>query len=310
MEIDSMIRATKRLSRVEVPQESDGIALKVAWIRISRGKSGTYFHRYCLHSHTYFEMHLTLHGWQEYQFDNAETMMVPEGELVLIAPEHLHRCKRDADDICKLSMSFRIGDMGAGDSIESAYLQKCLYFQPYYKLPVTSRMRSIIENLCVEANEMQHGFRTMVRMSFIQILFELARGIEKAYGLQNFEEIKAEKAASDSRVEYARRIIQENISTGITREEVAAHMFMSAKQLDRIVRADTGMSVADMIKNIKHQAACEMLLETEMTLQEVSDALGYANVYNFIRFFKGNEGMSPGRFRHARHFEMPEISKE
>ncbi len=41
------------------------------------------------------------------------------------------------------------------------------------------------------------------------------------------------------------------------------------------------------------------LLSTNMSMSEISEAIGMSNEYSFNRFFKRVEGMTPGRYRDA-----------
>ena len=47
----------------------------------------------------------------------------------------------------------------------------------------------------------------------------------------------------------------------------------------------------------KARQARKLLLETELSLQQISEMLGFSEHNNFNRFFKRIEGMPPGIFR-------------
>ena len=61
------------------------------------------------------------------------------------------------------------------------------------------------------------------------------------------------------------------------------------------------MSCSEYIQRKKAERAKEMLSFTDMRVEDIAYALGYANVFSFIKFFKREEGMPPGLFRMSRY---------
>ena len=72
---------------------------------------------------------------------------------------------------------------------------------------------------------------------------------------------------------------------------------MSASQLNRIFRKQTGMTSKNYIDSIKMQLASEMLSENSKTVREIADRLGYPDPYHFSRRFKEMKGYSPQKYR-------------
>ena len=54
---------------------------------------------------------------------------------------------------------------------------------------------------------------------------------------------------------------------------------------------------AEFIRSERLKEAKKELTESNAPLKSVSEALGWSNEYNFIRFFKDTEGIPPGQFR-------------
>lgn len=76
-------------------------------------------------------------------------------------------------------------------------------------------------------------------------------------------------------------------------------MNMSTKQLNRVVKKETGLTLCTMINQIKIEYIKQMLASTDYSLADVAERIGCSNEYNLIRFFKREEGMSPGRYRNS-----------
>ena len=59
----------------------------------------------------------------------------------------------------------------------------------------------------------------------------------------------------------------------------------------------TGVSPKEYITQRRIDAACDILEHSEKSIDEVSLASGYSDVYYFGRIFKKKMGISPGRYR-------------
>lgn len=77
----------------------------------------------------------------------------------------------------------------------------------------------------------------------------------------------------------------------------AGQLRITPQHLSATVRKVTGRSVSDVIADVVVTDAKAKLKSTEMTVQEISDSLGFPNVSFFGRYFKRYAGASPNRYR-------------
>jgi len=94
-------------------------------------------------------------------------------------------------------------------------------------------------------------------------------------------------------VEY----VHENVSKPLTVEELAKNSGMSISTLERRFRSHLGTSPKKFILHSKTTAACELLLSTPMTVNEISQSLGYTEHASFTRTFTSVMHMSPTAYR-------------
>ena len=50
---------------------------------------------------------------------------------------------------------------------------------------------------------------------------------------------------------------------------------------------------------IRLEVACDLLLHSEKTVQEISEAVGYSTPSNFTAFFKNATGSTPTQYRRS-----------
>ena len=74
---------------------------------------------------------------------------------------------------------------------------------------------------------------------------------------------------------------------------------ISRYRLCREYRSVYGVSpISDLnITRIEH--AKKLLSETSLSVQEIGNRTGFYDINNFIRIFKKNTGLTPGKFRQA-----------
>lgn len=95
--------------------------------------------------------------------------------------------------------------------------------------------------------------------------------------------------------------IQENLET-VTLSDISEHFGFSVSYCCRLIKSATGMGFREWKCAIRMRKAEHMLINTNKTVMEISDSLGYVNPETFIRAFKKEIHMTPSQYRkHAVH---------
>jgi len=80
-------------------------------------------------------------------------------------------------------------------------------------------------------------------------------------------------------------------------EQLVAEMGMSAKHLNRVFKKEMGTTIYNYVLTKKMESAKLMLIETHLTVVEISEQLGYSDAHYFSNLFKQKTGMRPTAFR-------------
>lgn len=83
-------------------------------------------------------------------------------------------------------------------------------------------------------------------------------------------------------------------------EQLATDLNLSKSTLHRKIKAMTGLTPLDFVRNIKLKRACMMLEGKKLTISEVAYAIGYNNPKYFTRCFKEEFGVTPTEYQ-AKH---------
>jgi len=97
---------------------------------------------------------------------------------------------------------------------------------------------------------------------------------------------------TDSVTEY----IRENVTEKLTVESVAGHFGYSRSRLSTLYKANTGISLNNAIGNEKMLRARHLLIESDLSVTQISELLGYATLQYFTNKFTKNTGMSPSNY--------------
>lgn len=106
-------------------------------------------------------------------------------------------------------------------------------------------------------------------------------------------------------IEY---FINSNLARRITLSDVAAHVYLSPRQVSRIVRQECGCTVAELVME-KKLAAAEMLVRnTDMKISAIAQQVNLGAEHYFYACFRRRYGQSPLQYR-KRLFSEPPAAK-
>lgn len=109
-------------------------------------------------------------------------------------------------------------------------------------------------------------------------------------------------AVGDKAVAAALRYIRENAHHPIQVDDVARAAHVGRRTLENRFRALLQISIYEVIRRERIARACRLLKETDMLVEDVSSASGYATRERFNQSFKHETGMTPSDYRRKYRF--------
>ncbi|MCQ6557975.1 AraC family transcriptional regulator [Paenibacillus mendelii] len=85
----------------------------------------------------------------------------------------------------------------------------------------------------------------------------------------------------------------------VTLDEMSAHFHMNKRYLIGLFRQAFEQTPIQYHQQMRMEQAKNLLKFTQLSMQEMSEALGYPNLHTFSRAFKNNSGCSPTAYRNA-----------
>lgn len=251
------------------------------------------------HCHSFFEIHYIQKG--EIELIVSEKSMVLKGDEVCIIPPFTYHCtKKTLKPTKKISILISFQKDKSDQGKDDAY--------SYYK-NVYCRLNRLISFRCTKSY-FQDIIKTIENYEFekpsrsykLQNLLSLAL-IEATGTVADTLKLGADAAGPDNMFQEqdednVRRVKIEsyicyNYNKNITLEDMAAFMFLSPRQTDRIVKEVTGLNFNLLLLKHRMEVAKLMMLNSEAPLGEIAVKLGYSSYNGFYKAFKSYVGLTP-----------------
>lgn len=92
-------------------------------------------------------------------------------------------------------------------------------------------------------------------------------------------------------------MIQKRYDTDFTLEECASILHYNTHYLSGVFKKETNQLFSEYLAAYRVHMAKKWLTETDMPVKDIAERLTYNNSQNFIRFFRKQEGITPGQYR-------------
>ena len=156
------------------------------------------------------------------------------------------------------------------------------------------KIQSLVDLLTVELLEKKSAWQEAVRAYLSLIMITFARYVNRA-----IKNVTSDTSPTEwNQISLVTRAIAERYGDEtLTLEQLSASLFISKSQLSRLFRRLTGESFKDYLKNMRLSIACQLLCESNMTVEEIMHHCGLRDATSFYRAFGLYTGLTPLQYR-------------
>jgi len=104
----------------------------------------------------------------------------------------------------------------------------------------------------------------------------------------------------DDTLNKAIQYMEANYNNSISVESIAEHVHLSASYIGRMFKERMGVTLNEYLIDLRINRAKQLLAETDLTIDEICQQVGYSTISYFTKLFKGRTGMTPGTYRRER----------
>ncbi len=93
------------------------------------------------------------------------------------------------------------------------------------------------------------------------------------------------------------KYLNENFEKDISLQYLAEYFNMNASYISYLIKKETGLTYSKYLNNLRIQKAKDLLKNSELSILEISETVGFHDYFYFIKKFKKITGVTPGYFK-------------
>ena len=260
------------------PQPINGITIHSCGYNIISNTDGTYRSE---GRNDYLLLFIS-ESYEVFEFENTR-QIAHAPAIVLFRPHEPQIHYYDGDSTAKnhyIHFSVSSGSIMNKMKINSS----CIY-----QLDAADDLDELFEKIRLETES-----KSDMYMNVAEAYFEILL----AYISRKTDEINPEKTYAES-IKPAIKEMYHHYSENKTLSDYAGMCHISKYHFIRIFKKSTGMSPIEYRNHIRINVAKDLLTDTEMSINKISEYCGFSNANYFCDVFRKSEGLSPSAYRQA-----------
>ena len=252
------------------------------------------------HSHKFFEMLYVFEGSCEHILDHARFSM-REGELCIVAPETEHFVSVFDESIVinflirSSTFETMFSNLLKGNHVLSSFFLNNIYSKKSSRYITVdtekdAALKEMLLEIMLEYENKELYYYEIMNSMLVTFFGRLLRSYEK-----NFRLPPAAKA-QDERSLILIQFIRENYRS-VTINDIADRFHYSENYATKLIKSSTGYTFTQLHKKIRMHKAARLLEDTDLSVQNICDEVGYLNPEHFIRTFKKEYLLNPSEYR-------------
>ena len=244
------------------------------------------------HSHADFEYHYVFSGNATIKLDN-EKISIPKDNSILVFPDTFHKFVKNDTDANILSLSFSIKKNKHGFDYFKNIEQKLVkndYLLISYNPSITYLIKQIISTIYTKNLFSVEEMRSRLILFFSNIFSNL---IDKKNNINT----PTSSQEYDTRIYVIENYLNEHYMEKITLSELSKRLYLGEQQTDRMIKKIYGVGFRQRLAKVRIKCAMELLSETNKTITDIAEIVGYESYFGFYNAFKRITGLTPENWR-------------
>ncbi len=232
---------------------------------------------------------------------NQKNYRLPAGSLIVVGPNTIQSFSALHDEDIALNIIMRTSSFEKMflpllmESNElSDYFWQMLYEKDFSSILLfncqgNQEIRHLVLQLYYES-QLNRNHSLLIINSYVLLLF--AQLIRNHIG--DVQRLSGENSTSATSRLF--QFITENKAT-VSLGMVAEHFGLSKGYLSRYIKSRTGYTFSGLVQKLRLKEAAYLLINSNLSVEEIVYKVGYTDVSNFYRSFKETYQTTPGEFR-------------
>jgi len=249
-----------------------------------------------IHFHPEFEINFIFNGKGVRRVVGDSLEEIGDIELVMVGPNlvhgwQMHNCK--SKKIHEITLQFH-NDLFDGNMLERRIFKpiKDLFLRSSHGILFSEKIAQELKPRIMHLSKIDS---IDYFMELISILQDLANSRNQR--LLSTQSANNKKFENSSQIKKVYEYIHENFNRKISLNEISELVNMSPVSFNRFIKKRTGKTFIEYTNDTRISYATRWLIETDLSISEISFKCGFNNIANFNRVFKKVKNITPSEFR-------------
>lgn len=266
-----------------------------------------YLHYPSMHDHDFVEFVYVVSGEAKHCFGD-EQYAIQSGDAFFVNPgeEHAYAFEpgQSIEIINCLFLPSLIHDallkeLGISQSMDYFYVHPFLNNEERFHHRLNLRgheaavVQSILENMIAEQTHRYPGYDKLIRLRMVELQILLSR----YYSFQQQLQQNGRQSERDMTVKRIRGYLERYYNEKITLDNLSSIFNISVRQMNRLMKEETGASVIEWLHQIRIERAKHYLSKNGEKVVTVANMVGYDDPAFFSKLFTRMVGIPPGKYR-------------
>ena len=267
----------------------------------AKHESRTYPYSFAKHIHKSVELYLLDSGTCCMDIGNRQ-LTFSAGDLILIYPQIVHSFYLKEAGTCTFRHIhfypnlFLEWYINPDDSNPSNLLTSLIPpFNNYFHLSADQKISAAVDKIIEESGEKNMLSDAMANLHIAELLLCLIGLTQKKSALMLKKD--SHLPTQLQYVSFALTYIHENYDQKILIPDIAAHLNISARYLNKIFFQHMNLTILNYINMYRINQAIDLMTNTTLTLTEIAIQAGCKDSQHFSKLFKNIIGLPPNRYR-------------
>lgn len=157
---------------------------------------------------------------------------------------------------------------------------------------------NILEAMIDEYKRTKPGYLSFLRSYLIQLLL---------FTIRKFDTLTPE---FDKRIEEIIEYTDCHYAEHITLEQLCRDYYCSVSNISILFKSQTGITFSEYLKETRIKKSCKLLTNSDKSIEEIANAVGYNDTRTFRKHFKLYFGITPLKFRKISHANKQHCSMQ
>lgn len=254
------------------------------------------------HRHSFIEMNYVYSGSCKQIIDGKEVLL-NEGDLCLLDTNVTHAIDSASEDDIVINIMIRTSYFDStliqrltGNDLITDFFVNAIYEQKkdrqyiLFSKGQDSRLKEFILNALAEYSNPQLCSNEVINSYMMLIFTELLRLYHSSHN--NSSEPVFKKAVISDILAF----MEQNYAA-LTLEDTAEKFHFHPNHLTRLLKQNLGKTFIELSHQLKIKNACTLLENTDLSIDQIANKIGYANLTFFYKSFKKIHGITPAKYR-------------